>query len=152
MKLDLKIRPFHPLHVSELSYADMNVRKDACRALLAALRYQRARGAVLFTDAWPLRSPDLTTPGSALGMHQGESQQNAVSHNRSVTGSFTHVTPDYLRKTSARTWRRIQLCYDDEGLHTDVLNSLSHEVRAHIKHSTITAIVHFSATLYHART
>jgi hypothetical protein len=29
MKLDLKVRPFHPLHISELSDADMNLRKDA---------------------------------------------------------------------------------------------------------------------------
>jgi hypothetical protein len=50
MKLDLKVRPFHPLHVSELSDADMNARKDACRALLVAFRSQRAHGAVLFTD------------------------------------------------------------------------------------------------------
>jgi hypothetical protein len=33
------------------------------------------------------------------------------------------VILDYLHKTSARTWRRIQLCYDNEGLHTDVWNS-----------------------------
>jgi hypothetical protein len=50
MKLDLKVRPFHPLHVNELSDADMSARKDACRGLLAALRSQRARGTVLFTD------------------------------------------------------------------------------------------------------
>jgi hypothetical protein len=40
-----------------------------------------------------------------------------------VEEAFTHVTPDYLHKTSARIWRRIQLCYDNEGLYTDVLNS-----------------------------
>jgi hypothetical protein len=45
MKLD-----FHPLHVNELSDADMNARKDACRALLAAFRFQRDRGAVRFRD------------------------------------------------------------------------------------------------------
>jgi hypothetical protein len=50
MKLDLKVRPFHPLHVSELSNADMDALKDACRALLVAFRSQRVRGAVLFTD------------------------------------------------------------------------------------------------------
>jgi hypothetical protein len=50
MKLDLKVRPFHPLHVSELSNADMNARKDACRVLLAAFRSQHGHGAVLFTD------------------------------------------------------------------------------------------------------
>jgi hypothetical protein len=40
-----------------------------------------------------------------------------------VEETFTHVNPDYLRKTSARTWGKIQLCYDNKGLHTDVLNS-----------------------------
>jgi hypothetical protein len=50
MKLDIKIRPFHPLHVNELSDADMNARKDTCRVLLAAFHSQHARGAVLFTD------------------------------------------------------------------------------------------------------
>jgi hypothetical protein len=50
MKLDIKVRPFHPLHVSELSDADMNAWKDACRALLAAFLSQSARGAVLLTD------------------------------------------------------------------------------------------------------
>jgi hypothetical protein len=50
MKLDLKVRPFHLLHVSELGDADMNAWKDACRALLAAFHSQRAPGAVPFTD------------------------------------------------------------------------------------------------------
>jgi hypothetical protein len=59
--------------------------------------------------AWSPRSPDLTTPDNAFWGFIKESQQNAVSHHRSVTGSFTHVTPDYLRKTSDRTWRSIQL-------------------------------------------
>jgi hypothetical protein len=36
-----------------------------------------------------------------------------------VEDAFSHVTPDYLRKTSSRTRRRIQLCYDNE----DLLNS-----------------------------
>jgi hypothetical protein len=50
MKLDLKVRPFHPLNASDLSDADMNAQKDACRALLAAFRSQHARGTVLFMD------------------------------------------------------------------------------------------------------
>jgi hypothetical protein len=49
-KLDIKVRPFHLLHISEWSDADMNERKDTYRALLAALLSQSARGAVLFTD------------------------------------------------------------------------------------------------------
>jgi hypothetical protein len=46
----LKIRPFHPLYVNELSDADMNARKDACRAPFAAFCSQHDRVAVLFTD------------------------------------------------------------------------------------------------------
>jgi hypothetical protein len=50
MKLDLKVRPFHPLHVNEPSDANMNAREDACRALLAVFHFQHACGALLFTD------------------------------------------------------------------------------------------------------
>jgi hypothetical protein len=50
MKLDLKVRPFNPLHINELSDADMNAWKDACRTLLAAFRSQCAHGAVFFID------------------------------------------------------------------------------------------------------
>jgi hypothetical protein len=35
IKLDLKVRSFHLLHVNELSDTDMNAREDACRTLLA---------------------------------------------------------------------------------------------------------------------
>jgi hypothetical protein len=63
MKLDLKVRPFHPLHINELSDADMNARKDACRALPAAFCSQRARGAVFFTDEcaiyWSVHSQNI---------------------------------------------------------------------------------------------
>jgi hypothetical protein len=37
--------------------------------------------------AWPPRSPDLTTPDNVLWGFIKESQQNAVSHNRSVMNS-----------------------------------------------------------------
>jgi hypothetical protein len=78
--------------------------------------------------ASPPISPSLTTSDSALWGFIKE----RVSKMRyrttevlwaAVEEAFTHVTPDYLRKTSARIWRRIQLCYNNEGLHTDVLNS-----------------------------
>jgi hypothetical protein len=78
--------------------------------------------------AWPPRSPNLTTPDNPLWGFIKE----RVSKMRyrttevlwaAVEEAFTNVTPDYLRKTSARTWHRIQLCYNCEGLHTDVLNS-----------------------------
>jgi hypothetical protein len=55
MKFDLKVRPFHPLHVNELSNTDMNAHKDACRALLAAFSSLLARGAVLFRDEYDTR-------------------------------------------------------------------------------------------------
>ncbi|KAJ4428057.1 hypothetical protein ANN_24071 [Periplaneta americana] len=39
-----------------------------------------------------------------------------------VEDAFNKVTLDYVRKTSARIWHRIQLCCENEGLHTDVLD------------------------------
>jgi hypothetical protein len=64
MKLDLKVRPFHPLRVNELSDADMNARKDACRVLLAAFHSQHAHGAVLFPDEcaiyWSVHSRNMS--------------------------------------------------------------------------------------------
>jgi hypothetical protein len=78
--------------------------------------------------AWPPRSPNLTTPDNAPWRFIKESV-NKMQYCTTevlwaaVEEAFTHVTPDYLRKTSARTWHRFQLCYDNEGLHTDVLNS-----------------------------
>jgi hypothetical protein len=247
MKLHLKVRPIHPLHINELSDADMNARKDACRALLAAFHSQRARGAVLFTDecaifwsvhsqnivfwdkenphfyeelernpphvmvwaglsgtyrfgpfffhgsvtrqayhdmlsewlvpqlqqacikdtvvlqldgapphislhvrvylnkifpgqwigrgseaspapfAWPIRSPDLTPTDNALWGFIKERVSKMLNRTTevlraAVEEAFIHVT-GLSAQTSARTWHRIQLCYDNEGLHTDVLNS-----------------------------
>jgi hypothetical protein len=78
--------------------------------------------------AWPPRSPDLTTPDNALWgfikdrVSKMRYRTTEVSR-AAVEEAFTHVTLHYLPKTSARTWHRIQLCYDNEGLHTDVLNS-----------------------------
>jgi hypothetical protein len=78
--------------------------------------------------AWPPRNPDLTTPDNALWGFIKKRVSKMRYHTTelfraAVEEAFTRVTPDYLRKTSARTWHRIQLCYDNEGLHTDVLNS-----------------------------
>jgi hypothetical protein len=65
--------------------------------------------------AWPPKFPKLTTPDNS---HWGFIKER-VSKMRycttevlqaAVEEAFTHVTPDYLCKTSARTWRRIQLC------------------------------------------
>jgi hypothetical protein len=78
--------------------------------------------------AWPPRSPDLTTPDNALWGFIKERVSKMQYCTRevlqaAVEEAFTHVTTDYLCKTSARTWHRIQQCYDNESLHTDVLNS-----------------------------
>jgi hypothetical protein len=78
--------------------------------------------------AWPPRSPDLTTPENALWGFIKE-RVNKMRYRTTevlraaVEEAFTHVTPDYLCKTPARIWCIIQLCYDNEGLHTNVLNS-----------------------------
>ena len=78
--------------------------------------------------AWPPRSPDLTTPDNALWGFIKEQVRNTRYHTTqelraAVEYAFTLVTPEYLRKTSARTWRRIQMSYDLDGVHTDVLDS-----------------------------
>jgi hypothetical protein len=78
--------------------------------------------------AWAPRSPNLTTPDSALWGFIKERVSKMQYHTTevlraAVEEAFTRVTQDYLHKISARTWRRIQLCCDSEGLRTNVLNS-----------------------------
>ena len=41
-----------------------------------------------------------------------------------VTASCRILTPSMLRKMSHRTWRRIRLCSENEGQHTDVMDAL----------------------------
>jgi hypothetical protein len=77
---------------------------------------------------WPPRSSDLTTPDNALWGFIKERVSKMWYHTTEVLWAiveeaFTHMTSDYLCKTSARTWRRIQLCHDNEGVHTDDFNS-----------------------------
>jgi len=40
-----------------------------------------------------------------------------------VTATFGTLTPAMLIKMSHRTWRRIILCSENEGQHTDVLDA-----------------------------
>jgi hypothetical protein len=75
MKPDLKVRPFHPLHVNELSDADMNARKDSvpnvpvvqCSSQMSVLSIGVCiletlslglRRTPIFTKSW--REPHLT--------------------------------------------------------------------------------------------
>jgi hypothetical protein len=74
------------------------------------------------------KSPDLTAPDNALWGFIKERVSKMQYHTTEVLQAaikeaFTQMTTDYLRKTSVRTWHRIQLCYDNEGLHANVLNS-----------------------------
>jgi hypothetical protein len=75
--------------------------------------------------AWPpTRSPDMTILDNALwGFIKERVSKMQYRTTEVLRAAVTHVTLDYMCKTSARTWRRIQLCYDNEGLHTDILNS-----------------------------
>jgi hypothetical protein len=78
--------------------------------------------------ARPPRSLNLITPDNAVWGFIKERVSKMRYHTTevlwaAVEEAFTHVTQDYLCKTSARTWCRIELCYDSKGLHTDVLNS-----------------------------
>jgi hypothetical protein len=55
--------------------------------------------------AWPPRSPNLTTPDNVLWGFIKERVSKMRYHTRevlraAVEEAFTHVTPDYLRKTS----------------------------------------------------
>jgi hypothetical protein len=64
--------------------------------------------------AWPPRSPDLTTPDNALWkfiMERVSKMRYRTTEvvRAAVEEAFTHVPPDYLRRTSGRTWCRIQL-------------------------------------------
>jgi hypothetical protein len=73
--------------------------------------------------AWPPRSPDLTTPDNALWGFIKERLGKMRCRTTSVTGSCLRSLHWCDPGLSARTWCRIQLCYDNEGLHTNVLNS-----------------------------
>ena len=40
-----------------------------------------------------------------------------------ITYAFSLITPQMLSNMSRRTCRRIQLCADNDGLHTDILDN-----------------------------
>lgn len=77
---------------------------------------------------WPPRSPDLSSCDNALwGIIKAH-----VSHQRyatteqlkvAVTDAFTTIDRAMLRRISHRSWRRIILCHDNDGAHTDVLDT-----------------------------
>jgi len=76
---------------------------------------------------WSPHSPDLTTPDNSLwGIIKGRVAARRYNNNedlrRAVEDSFRTITPKMLRRMSQRTWRRIPLCVQHQGAHTDSLD------------------------------
>ena len=72
----------------------------------------------------PTRSPDLTTCDNSLWgyIKYIVSKQHYNSNDELkavVTLAFGTITPAMSRKMSHRKWRRIILCSENEGQHTD---------------------------------
>ena len=77
--------------------------------------------------SWPPRSPDLTTPDNSLwsiieGRVAARRYNNNEDLRRAVEDAFRTITPKMLQRTSQRTWRRICLCVQHQGAHTDSLD------------------------------
>ena len=77
--------------------------------------------------SWPPRSPDLSTPDNSLwGIIKERVAMKKCSTNselrEAVIAAFATISADTLEKMSLRTWRRIQLCDDSDGAHTDPLD------------------------------
>jgi len=73
---------------------------------------------------WPPRSPDLTTPDISLwGVIKGRVAARRYNNNedfrRAVEDAFRTITRNMFRRMSQRTWRRIRLCVQHEGAHTN---------------------------------
>lgn len=76
---------------------------------------------------WPPRSPDLTTPDNALwGVIKEEVRKQRYANDdqlkNGVRIAFQKITPVMLQKMNTRTWRRINLCMQHGGMHTDVVD------------------------------
>ncbi|PSN49307.1 hypothetical protein C0J52_09412, partial [Blattella germanica] len=65
--------------------------------------------------AWPLRSPDLTTPDNALWGFIKEQVKN-TRYNRNYEQLWNTPSP-------CKNMPRIQMCYDMDGVNTDVFDS-----------------------------
>jgi len=76
---------------------------------------------------WPPRSPGFTIPDNSFwGIIKGRVAAHRYNNNEDlrivVEDAFRTVTPKMLRYMSRRTWRRIRLCVQHEGAHTDSLD------------------------------
>ncbi|BFZ09215.1 hypothetical protein BsWGS_12254 [Bradybaena similaris] len=74
---------------------------------------------------WPARSPDLSSCDNALwGMTKENIRKtrynNAVQLKAAIRASLNSISPDDLQCISARTWRRIRLCAENDGEHRQI--------------------------------
>lgn len=81
------------------------------------------------TSEWAPRSPDLTTPDNSLwGLVKNEvSKQRYRTVEQlktSIDNAFGMIrnNPSMLEKMSQRTWRKINFCAENNGIHTDIIN------------------------------
>ena len=77
---------------------------------------------------WPPRSPDLSTPDNSLwGVIKEHVSARRYATNEelrnAVEDAFRTITPDMLQNMSRRTWRRMKLCLQHDGEHTDILDT-----------------------------
>lgn len=77
--------------------------------------------------AWPPRSPDLTTCDNWLWSFVKEQVSSKRLHSidelkQAVRDAFGQIKSIMLKRACRRTWRRIQLCKENDGIHTDTLD------------------------------
>jgi len=60
--------------------------------------------------------------GTIKGIVAARRYNNNEDLRRAVEDAFRTVTPKMLRRMSHRTWRRIRLCVQHHGAHTDPLD------------------------------
>ena len=97
------------------------------RALLNAEFPDRWIGRRSNSFAWPPRSPDLTTPDNSLwgfikGQVSGIRYETIDQLKHAIIAAFASVSRNSLQKMAQRTWRRMELCKNNEGQHTDPLD------------------------------
>ena len=77
--------------------------------------------------AWPPQSADLTTPDNSLwgfiqGQVSGIRYETIDQLKHAIIAAFASPSENSLQKMAQRTWRRMELCKNNEGQHTDPLD------------------------------
>jgi hypothetical protein len=76
---------------------------------------------------WPPRSADLSSGDNALWgiIKQDVSRkhyQTAEELKEALRNAFVKITPAMLCRISHRTWGRIILCFEHDGVHTHIID------------------------------